>query len=205
VFLSVVWCWQVRQGLRAPALHPVRAAIRCHQGSGDSVHTTSEAASSGSSSSSRPWRAVLLLSPQLSLELRRDHQHLGQLRVQWELRHGLAHLGVGDKRERGATGGRGQQGRGAQQGAAGADADSSRVPGPAGVASPGDPLQLAAGAAAGACSGGRQREAAAHLRHLAVVVDGAQVVEQLQGTHERLGRRGVHEVKVHLQRQAGST
>ena len=39
-----------------------------------------------------------------------------------------------------------------------------------------------------------------HLRHIAIVVQGAEVVEQLQGTHQRLRSRRVHEVKVHLQR-----
>ena len=37
-----------------------------------------------------------------------------------------------------------------------------------------------------------------HLSHVAVVVKRAQVVEQLQRAHQRLGRRGVHEVEVHL-------
>lgn len=38
----------------------------------------------------------------------------------------------------------------------------------------------------------------AYLCHVALVVQGAQVVEQLQGAHEGLGGGGVHEVKVHL-------
>lgn len=33
---------------------------------------------------------------------------------------------------------------------------------------------------------------------LSIVVNGPQVVEQFQRTHERFWRRGVHEVEVHL-------
>ena len=43
-----------------------------------------------------------------------------------------------------------------------------------------------------------------HLCHVAVVVQGAEVVEQLQGTHQGLRSRRVHKVKVHLQRARGT-
>lgn len=35
------------------------------------------------------------------------------------------------------------------------------------------------------------------IRQIAVVVEGGQIVEQLQGAHQSLGRRRVHEIKVH--------
>ena len=37
-----------------------------------------------------------------------------------------------------------------------------------------------------------------HLCHVAVVIQGAQVVEQLQRSHQGLWGRRVHEIKVHL-------
>lgn len=40
-------------------------------------------------------------------------------------------------------------------------------------------------------------------RQIAVVVEGAEVVEDLEGAHHRLGRRRVHKVKVHLGRGGG--
>lgn len=42
-----------------------------------------------------------------------------------------------------------------------------------------------------------------HLCHLSVIINGTKVVEQLQGTHQRLGGRGVHEVKVDLRSLGG--
>lgn len=45
---------------------------------------------------------------------------------------------------------------------------------------------------------GRSGRAAAHVCQIAVVIDRAEVVEEFEGAHERLGCRGVHEVKVYL-------
>ncbi len=45
---------------------------------------------------------------------------------------------------------------------------------------------------------GHRPRGAAHLGHVAVVVQRAQVVEQFQRAHQRLRRGRVHEVKVHL-------
>lgn len=42
------------------------------------------------------------------------------------------------------------------------------------------------------------RQKGPHLSHVSIVVQRSQVVEQLQRSHQRLGRRRVHEVKVHL-------
>ena len=42
------------------------------------------------------------------------------------------------------------------------------------------------------------KQASAHPRELALVVDRAQIVEQLERAHERLRRGRVHEVKVDL-------
>mmetsp|Transcript_2137 Transcript_2137/g.3137 ORF Transcript_2137/g.3137 Transcript_2137/m.3137 type:complete len:391 (-) Transcript_2137:559-1731(-) len=43
---------------------------------------------------------------------------------------------------------------------------------------------------------GQLRHSVAQVREVAIVVQCPQIVEQLQGPHQRLGRRGVHEVEV---------
>lgn len=48
------------------------------------------------------------------------------------------------------------------------------------------------------CGWMRQGSARVYLCHVAIVVQGSQVVQQLQSPHESFWRRRVHEVEVHL-------
>lgn len=142
-------------------------------------------------------------------EFGRSHDHLGELRVQGILRHDVPHLQEGGAARQGIQSDQGaslvdpkfiflqarrmraciEQRRDAWQKRLQKSCFHARLQDEGNMASQ---WQLRAWGRRGSV----QEEP--HLCHVAVVIQGAQVVEQLQRSHQGLWGRRVHEVKVHL-------